>query len=67
MPWLPVHPIRWLALPYWMGLWFGTYATWEGMLLQGAAAAFVIGSYVTAEALTKRGTRRLAERAGAAG
>jgi high-affinity iron transporter len=61
--WLPVHPIRWLALPYWMGLWFGTYATWEGILLQGAAATFVIGSYITAEALTKRGTRRPAERA----
>ena len=55
--WLPVHPMRWLALPYWTGLWFGTYATWEGILLQGAAAAFVIGSYVAAEAMSKRHTR----------
>ncbi len=56
--WLPVHPIRWLALPYWTGLWFGTYATWEGILLQAAAAAFVIGSYIAAEAMSKRHTRR---------
>lgn len=52
--WLPVHPIRWLTLPYWVGMWFGTYATWEGLLLQGAAAAFVIGSYLAAEWLSKR-------------
>jgi high-affinity iron transporter len=52
--WLPVHPLRWLTLPYWVGMWFGTYATWEGLLLQGAAALFVIGSYLAAEALSKR-------------
>ena len=49
--WLPIHPIRWLAdlLPYWTGMWFGLYATWEGLALQFVAAAFVIGSYVLAE------------------
>ncbi len=49
--WLPTHPIRWLAslLPYWSGLWFGLYATWEGIILQFAAGAFVIGSYFLAE------------------
>ncbi|MBC8161721.1 MAG: FTR1 family protein [Roseiflexaceae bacterium] len=49
--WLPTHPIRWLAdlLPYWTGMWFGLYATWEGLLMQFASAAFVIGSYVLAE------------------
>lgn len=55
--WLPVHPIRSLVLPYWTGMWFGTYATWEGLLLQGTAAAFVIGSYLAAEALSKRKPR----------
>lgn len=25
--WLPTHPIRGLTLPYWVGLWFGTFAT----------------------------------------
>jgi high-affinity iron transporter len=52
--WLPIHPIRWLELPYWTGFWFGLYATWEGIGLQLAAAVFVIGSYVLAEYLHKR-------------
>ena len=54
--WLPIHPIGWLAraLPYWAGLWFGVYATWEGVLLQLAAGAFTIGSYFLAERLHKR-------------
>jgi high-affinity iron transporter len=47
--WLPIHPIRGLALPYWSGLWLGLYATWEGIGLQVAAGAFVIGSYLLAE------------------
>jgi high-affinity iron transporter len=64
--WLPVHPIRWLLLPYWAGLWFGVYATWEGILLQVAAGAFVIGSYIAAEAVSKRAARRPAARVGAA-
>jgi high-affinity iron transporter len=55
--WLPIHPIRWLSLPSWAGLWFGLFATWEGLLLQAAAAAFVIGSYVLAERLQQRRSR----------
>jgi len=49
--WLPTSPIRALTpwLPYWAGLWFGLYATWEGIALQFAAGAFTIGSYVLAE------------------
>lgn len=52
--WLPIHPIRWLVLPYWTGLWFGFFATWEGIGLQFAAGAFVIGSYVLAERVQHR-------------
>lgn len=49
--WLPTNPIREIAgaLPYWAGMWFGIYATWEGVILQFAAAAFVIGSFFLAE------------------
>jgi high-affinity iron transporter len=47
--WLPIHPLVALPLPYWMGIWFGLYPTWEGLLLQAAAAIFVIGSYYLAE------------------
>ncbi|HEU5099425.1 MAG TPA: FTR1 family protein [Roseiflexaceae bacterium] len=52
--WMPIHPIRWLELPYWAGMWFGLYATWEGIGLQASAAVFVIGSYVLAERLQHR-------------
>lgn len=56
--WLSLHPIRMLTLPYWLGLWFGTYATWEGVSLQLMAAVFVIGSYFLAERQQKRALRR---------
>lgn len=57
--WLPTNPVRWLTplLPYWTGLWFGLYATWEGLALQFAAGAFTIGSYFLAEHLHKRDMR----------
>ena len=47
--WLPIHSIAELPLPYWTGIWFGLFPTWEGILLQAAAAIFVIGSYYLAE------------------
>lgn len=52
--WVPVTPIEGLEVPYWSGVWFGLYPTWEGLAAQGAAAAFVVGSYFGAEALRKR-------------
>jgi high-affinity iron transporter len=52
--WLPVSPIAGLRLPYWSGVWFGLYPTWEGVLLQLSAFVFVIGSYLAAEAVRKR-------------
>jgi high-affinity iron transporter len=47
--WLPVTPIEGLTLPYWSGLWFGLFPTWQGIGLQAAALTFVIGSYVAVE------------------
>ncbi|MBX3014708.1 MAG: FTR1 family protein [Caldilineaceae bacterium] len=52
--WLPIHPIRWLTLPYWSGMWLGLYATWEGISFQVTAGTFVIGSYFLAEYMQKR-------------
>lgn len=52
--WLSLHPIRWLELPYWVGMWFGLYATWEGIGLQVGAAVFVFGSYLLAERVQHR-------------
>jgi high-affinity iron transporter len=52
--WVAVTPIEGLELPYWAGLWLGVFPTWEGVLAQVAAAAFVLGSYFAAEALRRR-------------
>ena len=53
--WLGITPIQGLVLPYWAGLWFGLYATWQGIIAQVGAATFVIGSYYLAEGMqTKR-------------
>ena len=56
--WMSIHPIRWLELPYWVGMWFGLYATWEGIGLQIGAAVFVIGSYLLAEHVQHRQTKQ---------
>jgi high-affinity iron transporter len=57
--WMPVTPVEGLSLPFWAGMWFGVFPTWEGLLLQSAALAFVIGSYVVSEALKRRKRRRI--------
>jgi high-affinity iron transporter len=52
--WMPTNLINGVTLPHWVGTWFGTYATWQGVVLQLFAAAFVIGSYYLAEGLRKQ-------------
>ena len=52
--WLPIHVVKGLDLPYWLGTWFGIYPTWEGLGLQFASAVFVVGSYYLAEGLRKQ-------------
>jgi high-affinity iron transporter len=54
--WLAITPLPDVFLPYWMGQWFGLFATLQGIGLQIAAAVFVIGSYFLAERQNK--TRR---------
>jgi high-affinity iron transporter len=57
--WVPVTPVEGLELPYWAGLWLGVYPTWEGLVAQAAALAFVIGSYVAAETVRNRRRARI--------
>lgn len=52
--WLPIHVVQGLGLPYWLGTWFGVYPTWEGLIFQFTAMAFVVGSYYLAEGMRKR-------------
>jgi high-affinity iron transporter len=56
--WLPITPIGGEP-PYWLGVWFGVYPTWETLGAQLVAAAFVIGSYFVAQEMkVKRPSRR---------
>ena len=61
--WLPISPIG-AEPPYWLGVWFGVYPTWETIGAQVVAAVFVIGSYFVAkEVKVKRPGRRARRRA----
>ena len=33
--WMPVTPVEGLSLPFWAGMWFGVFPTWEGLLAAG--------------------------------
>jgi high-affinity iron transporter len=64
--WLPITPISGVYIPFWMGQWFGLFATWQGIGLQIAAAVFVIGSYFLAEHQNSRVRQPSAKRETAA-
>jgi high-affinity iron transporter len=57
--WLPISPVDGLSLPYWSGLWFGLYPTWQGIGLQLAGLTFVIGSYLVVEWQRRRRRERV--------
>ena len=63
--WMTIHPLP-ITLPYWAGLWLGTFATWEGVMLQILAVSFVLGSYFIAEGLKHRQQNRRVSSAQAA-
>jgi high-affinity iron transporter len=44
--WLPIHPIPWLHLPTWTGLWLGLYPSWEGILIPPLALVYVGGAWL---------------------
>jgi high-affinity iron transporter len=51
--WLHTTPLG-IHIPGWVGTWFATFPTAEGLVLQGVAAGFVVGSYLLAEELRHR-------------
>jgi high-affinity iron transporter len=57
-----VTPVEGLRLPYWAGLWLGIFPTWEGLLAQGTAIVFVLGSYFLAEQLRARRRRAILDK-----
>jgi high-affinity iron transporter len=46
--WIPTTEVG-LPMPGWMGIWFAAFPNVEGLVAQGLAALFVIGSYVVVE------------------
>jgi high-affinity iron transporter len=59
--WLSIHSAP-IDVPYWAGLWFGVFPTWETLIAQVGALVFVIGSYFLAqEVKVKRPQRKLAK------
>jgi len=59
--WLPTHSIG-VSFPGFVGLWFATFPTVEGIAAQAVAAAAVIGSYFLAERVRIKAPRARAER-----
>ena len=57
--WLPITPAP-VDVPYWAGLWFGVFPTWETLGAQVAAFVLVIGSYVVAQEVKVKRPRRRA-------
>jgi len=60
--WASITPLD-ADMPYWSGLWFGVYPTWETIGAQLGAAVFVIGSYYLAREVKVKGPVRRALRA----
>jgi high-affinity iron transporter len=51
--WINISPIANIQIPYWVGLWFGIYATWQTILAQVFVVVIVGGSYLAAEYIKK--------------
>ena len=52
--WLPIHSIKGLTVPTWMGTWLGLYPSWEGVLIPMLAFVYVGGAWLW----VKLGSRR---------
>jgi high-affinity iron transporter len=56
--WLPVHPLPGLSLPNWLGVWFGIYPSWEGVLIPPLALVYVGGAWLYAKIAAKRAQQK---------
>ena len=64
--WLPITPAP-IDMPYWAGLWFGLFPTWETLLAQVGALGFVVGSYFLAQEVKVKRPQRKRRRSGSGG
>lgn len=51
--WLPAHNLA-IPIPDWMGVWFATFPTLEGLIGQALAVIVVFGSYIWVRARVQR-------------
>lgn len=47
--WAPMTAVPGLVVPYWTGVWFGIFATWQGLIAQAITLGVVVGSYYVSE------------------
>jgi high-affinity iron transporter len=59
--WLTTTPMK-LALPEWLGVWFAIFPTVESLAAQALAVGLVMGSYLSAQYVRRRGSRLAAPR-----
>jgi len=43
--WMPIHPITWLDIPSWAGIWLGLYPSLEGLLIPLAGLVYVAAAW----------------------
>jgi high-affinity iron transporter len=56
--WLPVHPLPGLNMPNWVGVWFGLYPSWEGLLIPPLALVYVGGAWLYLKFATRHAQER---------
>ena len=52
--WLPIHSIKGLSVPVWMGAWLGLYPSWEGVLIPMLALVYVGGAWLWVKLSSRR-------------
>ena len=63
--WLPVHPLPHVTLPNWLGVWFGIYPSWEGLLIPPLALVYVAGAWLYSKLTAKSAQQKYAAAPGA--
>ncbi len=61
--WLPIHSIKGLTVPTWMGTWLGLYPSWEGVLIPMLALVYVGGAWVWVKLSSRRAVAAIEARA----
>lgn len=58
--WLPIHSVKGLSVPIWMGTWLGLYPSWEGILIPMLAIVYVGGAWLWVKLSSRRAVAMVA-------